>query len=70
MPKLYFANRPHRPFASGSLIDYAATAFFFLRQPSRPNPARPEANSGSAPGSWIALTLATSSVAHPRNDGV
>jgi len=31
-----------------TLIDYAA---FFLRQPSRPNPARPVAKSGSAPGS-------------------
>ena len=26
-------------------------AAFFLRQPSRPNPTRPEAKSGSAPGS-------------------
>jgi hypothetical protein len=30
--------------------DYAAAAFFFLRQPSRPNPTRPEAKSGRAAG--------------------
>jgi hypothetical protein len=27
-----------------TLIDYAAMAFFFLRQPSRPNTPRPAAN--------------------------
>jgi len=32
------------------LIDYAAIGFFFLRQPSRPNPTRLEAKSGNAVG--------------------
>ena len=36
-----------------TLIDYAA---FFLRHPSRPNPARPVAKSGSAAGSGTADT--------------
>ncbi len=34
----------------------AACAFRFLRQPSRPNPARPVANSGKAAGSGTVLT--------------
>ena len=30
--------------------DYAVTVLFFLRQPSRPNPTKPVAKSGRAPG--------------------
>jgi hypothetical protein len=37
--------------------DYASIAFRFLRHPSRPNPARPEAKSGSAAGSGTSLTV-------------
>ena len=32
---------------------FKGAAFFFLRRPSRPNPARPVAKSGRAPGSGI-----------------
>ena len=39
--------------------DYASIALFFLRQPSRPNPTRPEAKSGRAAGSGTALTPPT-----------
>jgi hypothetical protein len=35
----------------------SATAFFFLRQPSRPNPTRPEAKSGRVAGSGAAWAL-------------
>jgi hypothetical protein len=33
--------------------DYAAIAFFFLRQPSRPNAPRPLPNNDSAPGRGV-----------------
>jgi len=46
------------------LIDYAAIAFFFLRQPSRPNPTRPVVRWGaaleSAPHTAVAAPLGSS----------
>ena len=42
---------------------------FFLRQPSRPNPASPVANSGRAAGNGVvALNVATGSVTAPGRD--
>jgi len=41
-----------------TLIDYAAIAFFFLRQPSTPNPTRPVGKSGSAVGRGTAVAMA------------
>ena len=38
-------------FGSNVERNYAAIAFFFLRQPSRPSAPRPVAKSGKAPGS-------------------
>ena len=41
---------------SGAFLDYTtARAFRVLRQPSRPKPARPVANSGRAAGSGVGV---------------
>jgi hypothetical protein len=40
-----------------TLIDYAAVAFRFLRQPSRRNPTNPLANSGNAAGNGTCDTV-------------
>ena len=49
---------------SDLVFDHAASAaaFFFLRQPSRPNAPRPVANRGSAPGSGVASGVSVRNV--------
>jgi len=56
------------------LLNQPAAAFFFLRQPSRPNPTRPVAKSGSAAGSGTGetpfqLAVAKSSTTHDWPNG-